>query len=182
MYNQPYYQAPPPPQPRRKRRWPWILGGILVLLIIVGSCNAGGQDNSATPVSGGAADPGLTEPTSGPAGATLVSDGVAVTASNLDSQAQFGQSSLCSMVKYVNNSDQEVSFNGGFDWKLQDPAGVIHNPSIMGDDLLSAGQLAPGGKVAGNVCFDTKGSGEYTLTMEPFISFSGDKLSWMMAR
>jgi hypothetical protein len=70
-----------------------------------------------------------------------------------------------------------------FDWKLQDPNNVIANPTIaMVDGTLSAGELAPGGKVAGKVCFtDPKLTGEYAILNEELVSLSSTPVRWKTA-
>lgn len=45
-----YVQAPPPP---KKRRWPYVLGGIVVLLFIIGIANGGGSKPASTSVTPG---------------------------------------------------------------------------------------------------------------------------------
>jgi hypothetical protein len=47
QYPQPFAHVPqqggygPPPAPRKVRKWPWVVGGIVLLVIIIGSANAG---------------------------------------------------------------------------------------------------------------------------------------------
>ena len=194
--NQPWrYPDPAPMKPAKKRRWPWILGGAIAFFVVVGSCSAATApttpEAAVSPVTmpPPAADqiPTPTVPeqvvpdlTAGGPGDTLVSEGLAVTASPLTNTTWAGMSLTCSNVTYKNGSAEEKSFNGLFDWKIQDPAGVIRNTSIGGDDALSAGQLAPGGTVSGNVCFDRGTAGEYTLTMEPLSLFSSESLTWKL--
>ena len=191
------YPDPQPPQ-KKKRRWPWIAGGTIAAFVVVGACSAAiappaptqplsdtasgqvpppvAQQIPAPPVPDGI----VPDLTSGGAGDTLVSDGLAVTAQGLKSQTWAGMKITCSEVTYQNGSTEEKSFNGLFDWKIQDPAGVIRNTSIGGDDTLSSGQLAPGGTVTGNVCFDPGPAGDYTLTMEPLSLFSSESLMWKL--
>ncbi len=84
----------------------------------------------------------------------------------------------CAAVTYTNNGDKAVDFQGYWDWKAQNPAGVITNPTYGGEGSLSNGQLAPGGTVSGNVCFDGSDPGEYLLNFDPQLSLSADKASW----
>jgi hypothetical protein len=106
-------------------------------------------------------------------------DGLVVTGGPIKKvKQQFGDAVLCSDVTYVNNSGEQQSYNL-FDWKLQNPNGVIATPTVyIGDGGLSSGELtAGGGKVAGKVCFDDpKLAGEYTVIYEP--TFSGTHVEW----
>jgi hypothetical protein len=111
-------------------------------------------------------------------------EGLVITAGPLQKvRQQFGDPVVCSDVNYVNNSHENRGFNGGFDWKLQDPNNVIANPTIaMVDGTLSAGELAPGGKVAGKVCFtDPKLTGEYAIINEELVSLSSTPVRWKTA-
>ena len=66
------------------------------------------------------------------------------------------------------------------DWKLQDPAGAIRRISLGSDNDLSSGELAPGGTVSGQVCFDAKSGaqGTWTVIYEGGI-FGSENLSWV---
>ena len=72
--------------------------------------------------------------------------------SNLAAKTSF-ISGLCLTVTHVNNDKHALSFNI-FEWKLQDPNGVARSMSIFGDNDLGSGELAPGGTVTGDVCFE----------------------------
>ncbi len=82
-----HYPPPaPPPQPvKRRRKWPWIVAGIVVLLVVIGSCGARNQPTAALPAgapsTAGAPVSGVTVPTldqaappatADPAGSTVV--------------------------------------------------------------------------------------------------------------
>ena len=89
---------------------------------------------------------------------------------------------LCTAVSMSNSTPKAVSFNP-FDWKLQNPAGVIREPEFGGsEDQLRSGELAAGGSVAGDVCFEFDGSapptGTWVVLMEP-SSFSGERIGWV---
>jgi hypothetical protein len=103
---------------------------------------------------------------------------MSITAAPFTKQRFLGETILCSMVTYKNGSGQKESFNGLFDWEVQTPSGVIRNPSLGGKDSLSAGELAPGGTVKGNVCFENPGeSGDYWIITK--VSFwTGEELRW----
>ena len=95
---------------------------------------------------------------------------------------------LCSTVTISNSSNEAVSFNP-FDWKLQNPAGVINDAELWGKtNELDSGQLASGGSVAGDVCFPfpAKSSngmypvptGTWVVLLEPSM-FSGERIAWV---
>lgn len=107
-------------------------------------------------------------------------EGLVITAGPIKKvRQQYGDPLLCSDVTYENRSDETPSYNG-LDWKLQDPKKNIVTTTFGGPDgTLSAGQLAPGGQVAGKVCFtDPKLPGEYFIINEEFVSFSSTPVRW----
>ena len=120
------------------------------------------------------------------AGQSITLDDVVTTATPLAEGQMLGTTAvLCSTVTIVNNGDDAASFNGGFDWKLQDPQGAARGTTLGGSDaLLSAGELAPGGTVSGDVCFDnpTGAPGQYAVIYEPAFSVSGDRAVWVNTR
>ncbi|MEJ6018664.1 DUF4352 domain-containing protein [Corynebacterium sp. H113] len=91
----------------------------------------------------------------------------------------FGDPVSCAEVTYTNNGTEVTDFAGYWDWKAQNPAGVITDPEFLSNmHTLESGELAPGGMVSGNVCFEGAEPGEYRLNYEPTLSFSSDKASW----
>jgi hypothetical protein len=114
------------------------------------------------------------------AGEVVNKDGVSLTSSAVKrGESTFGKS-LCTRVKYSNGTNAAVSFNE-FDWKLQGPNGAILSPAIGGSqNLLNSGDLAPGGSVSGDVCFDEKSGaqGQYVVLYQGSI-FSGDRIAWL---
>lgn len=97
------------------------------------------------------------------AGETVTVNEVAVTATAIAPQSNTLGSFLCSTVTYVNNGMDQATFNI-FDWKLQDPAGAARTVGIFGDNDLQSGDLAPGGTVTGDVCFEgAPDAGQYVL-------------------
>ncbi|NKX56937.1 DUF4352 domain-containing protein, partial [Arthrobacter mobilis] len=88
---------------------------------------------------------------------------------------------LCTAVTVANGSDETIDFNA-MDWKLQSPGGTIANTSFSGsDNMISAGQIAPGGSTKGDVCFDAKDAeeGQYVVLYEPVFSFFSDRGAWI---
>ncbi len=92
---------------------------------------------------------------------------------------------LCVPVNLENTSDDTVDFNP-FDWKLQFPTGTIKDSTFMGsDDLLSSGQIAPGGTATGDICFDAPDAaaeGQHIVLYEPAFSFFSDRGAWINER
>jgi hypothetical protein len=188
----------------RKKRFV-IPIGFVVLLVAVSALNGGG---GKAPTSGGATGaapanpapanraPAAGGPAAAPAfpgaapadtvaqaGAPVDKDGLVLTSTAIKAgDSTFGKT-LCTTVGYSNGTDRSVSFNG-FDWKLQDPNGTILSMTIGGSsNTLNSGDLAPGGKVAGDVCFENKGapSGQYVVLYQGGI-FSGDRVAWLNQR
>jgi Domain of unknown function (DUF4352) len=188
----------------RKAQRPWykkkrfILAILIVVIIVIivssnsgksGSSGAtvvspGGQAAPAAPAQSSDAPPafpGATKnDTIAKAGDAVNKDDLVLTTTALKAgDSTFGKS-LCSRMTYQNNKKDAVSFNA-FDWKLQDPNGAILTTTIGGSsNLLNSGDLAPGGKVSGDVCFDNKSgaSGQYVLLYQGNV-FSGDRIAWL---
>lgn len=123
--------------------------------------------------------PAPERPTTGVPGDVLTSrDGLQVSAGSLSDRTDFGGPVKCTDVTYRNTGSGTASFNI-WDWKLQDPAGAIRRISLGSDNDLSSGELAPGGTVSGQVCFDAKSGaqGTWTVIYEGGI-FGSENLSW----
>jgi hypothetical protein len=118
------------------------------------------------------------------AGESVTTDSkIAMTATKLTPGDSTIHKTLCSTVTYQNGGSDTASFNGGFDWKLQDPNGAIIMTGLLGsNNLLNAGQLVPGGKTSGDVCFDApqgSPSGTYVLLLDPTFRFTSDRIAWI---
>jgi len=113
------------------------------------------------------------------AGSAVSVNGIDVTATPLAPQSDALGSYLCSTVTYLNNSDSPASFNS-FDWALQDPAGASRTVATFGDNSLQSGDLAPGGTVTGDVCFDgsTTNPGQYVVLYDASI-FGNARGAWI---
>jgi len=184
-------------QPFYTRVWLWLLA-IILLIIVSSAVSGGGNDPSGGPVSGdvagNAADPpaGPTFPgqqkgdTVAAAEQTITLDNVEITTTPLYDGRTVGSTPVvCSTVVIVNNGDAAVSFDGGLDWKLQDPDDVARGTTPGGTDtLLGSGELAPGDAVARDVCFDNSARtpGLYALIYQPAFSLSGDRAVWLGTR
>jgi hypothetical protein len=68
------------------------------------------------------------------AGQAVNADGLMLTAGPLRSGNSMADDTLCAPVAYSNGRKEPVSFNGGFDWKLQDPNGAIVMTGLLGSD------------------------------------------------
>ena len=185
------------------RRW-WFI--VLVLLVVLTSCTialGGGTDTAtgpetatpspAAPARTGSApaapaapvQPAVTYPgrldtdNVADAARTTDFDNVRTTATNLVAAKTPLSSGLYSTVTHVNNDKDSLSFNI-FEWKLQDPSGVARSIGIFGDNDLGSGELAPGGTVTGNVCFDGDAvRGQYVLIYEPLGCFTCGRGIWL---
>jgi hypothetical protein len=182
-------------KPIYKRIW-FILLVAIVLIIIIVQASGGSDDGASVSGSGdsssdsGAASAGPTfqgqtdKDTSAEPGQTITLDDVAITSAPLaDGDSTLGPT-LCSNVTIVNNGKDSQSFNP-YDYKLQDPAGASRDVTIGGtDNALNSGDLAPGGTVSGDVCFDNKtaASGTYALIYAPAFSFSNERAVWVNNR
>ena len=190
----PRYQPPAPaPKAKKRRKWPFVAAGIILLILAISIAGGGGESGgtAASGTSGQAATgsavtfPGSTSnDIVGNAGDTLTVGDLQITATPLkDGDSTLGET-LCSTVTYVNTGSGQESFNGGFDWKLQDPNGAALMTGFTGSSsMLSAGRLAPSGRTTGDVCFDDKAGakGRYILLFDP-MSFSSERGAWIMPR
>lgn len=193
-------------QPEKKKggcmKWGLIILGALIVIGILMAIFGGGEDSDST---GGSSDTGTasdetaggaeggdnaseeevleeSETTNFAIGETYTtSNGVDITVSSLRASSDaLGSNYTCADVTYTNNGDDQADFQGYWDWKLQNPSGVITDPTAnINEDALSTGELAPGGSVSGAVCFDGGESGEYQLVFEPTLSFSRDTATWV---
>lgn len=186
----------------RKARRPWykkkrfILGLALIAIVAIIVVNTGGDDDKPTVAAPGApvsaaqgpdaqpAFPGATEnDVVAQAGQTVDADGVRITTTQITRGDSTLGETLCTTVTYDNQSDQPSTFNGGFDWKLQSPNGAILSNTPMGsDNLLQSGELAPGGKMTADVCFDARQgnpAGQYVVLLDPTFRFSSDRIAWV---
>jgi hypothetical protein len=115
-------------------------------------------------------------------GGAISVDGVVISAAALREVNTSIGNYLCSQVVYQNNSSESMNFNGGFDWKLQDPNGVGRMTGFGGSkNSLSAGELAPGGNLSGDVCWDGEQvlKGQYVILLDPSFDFSDDRYAWL---
>jgi hypothetical protein len=167
---------------------------IVVIIIITSVSNGGKKDSSATvaPSTGASAAAPAATPAAaafpgskkgdvvGQAGAPLKVGDATVTAAPLAAgDATLGKT-FCTATTLSNGSKETIKFNA-FDWKLQTPAGTIVNTGFAGSkNMLSSGEIAPGGTASGDVCFDNKNAeaGQFVVLYQPVFSFS-DRAAWI---
>lgn len=187
----------------KKKRF--ILALILLLIIVIAVATGGGDEEAKTGSENGAAAgsaeqapaekaeqapaedaapafPGAEKSdVVGQAGDALVLGDITVTATAIiNGDATLG-ATYCTSATLQNNSDKTIDFNL-MDWKLQAPSGTILNATFMGsDNLLSSGQVAPGGTATGDACFDNKASetGQHVVLYAPVFSFFSDRGAWI---
>lgn len=175
-------------------KWGAIIVGAIVLIAILATVFGGGDDSSSGSSNEGSSDTqagGETEQAGGETeqveegtdfalGETYTTrDGMDILVSSFGLASNPLGQNACAEVTYTNNGDEQASFQGYWDWKVRNPAGVITDPTFTGDNDLDSGELAPGGTVSGSVCFDSTEPGEYSLVYEPTLSFSGDTATWV---
>ena len=186
--QQPYNPQQPAPEKKKKggcMKWGAIIAGILILILILSSVLGGDDDSDSSSSSNdNASDEEIveeSETTDYQLGETFTTgDDLAITVTGFTSTTDaMGTAYRCADVELVNNGSDAQDFAVAFDWKLQDPNGVIGDPAITGESTLGTGELAPGGNVAGSVCFDDAGAGEYKMIYEPSLSFSRETATWV---
>lgn len=189
----------------KKKRFilPLALIVLIIIISIATSGGGGGNNTTGTTNTDPSPEPTVADPTSEPtvtesqppafpgaqasdvvgqAGETLTLGDIAVTSTPLIAgDATFGGSTLCTTATVQNNSDETIDFST-LDWKLQAPSGTINNTTFTGSqNLLSTGQVAPGGTATGDICFDNEPveSGQSVVLYEPIFDFFSDRGAWI---
>lgn len=156
--------------------------GVWGLVVVVGAAEPLGRDpegvppvvepgESATPEGGTIAARFGDRVTVG--GITLVTDPLQDTG-----QPSSGGPAVCSTVAYENTGGAAAPFTPS-DWSIRSAQGVITAPTSTGDDdLLGSGELVPGGRTSGRVCFEGTAAGSTLLYQgspsdRHQVSFSG---------
>lgn len=184
----------------RKAQRPWykkkrfiVPLAVVLLVVIISVSTSGGSGGGTAVVAGGSAAqdpnappafPGATsEDVVAQAGEAVDAEGLVVTTTTLVAGDSTLGDTLCTTATYNNGTAGPASFNGGFDWKLQDPNGTILMTGFAGsDNILSAGEIAPGGNTSGDVCFSApqgNPSGQYVVLLDPTFSFSSERIAWL---
>lgn len=181
----------------RKAQRPWykkkrfiVPLAIILLIVIISAANGAGGGASPAPGGSAAQDPAAPPAFAGAtsddvvaqAGETVDANGVSVAATALtDGDSTLGET-LCTTVTYNNGGASPAMFSL-IDWKLQDPNGTILNTGFTGsNNLLSTGEIAPGGSASGDVCFDApqgNPAGQYVVLLDPSFSFSSERYAWL---
>lgn len=204
-YGQP---TPPPQPPQRKFGWGARIGAGVLGLFLFGSCmnaigsrepratssaNSATTQQAAVPIAPAApaqaaapAFPGAQPDdivTSASGNVTI--DGVTLIATPLSPGDDTFGSTLCTSVTYANDSGDQVRY-GVFDWSMQNPAGAIVNITFFGGDdaHLGTGELAPGGRTEGTMCFEDENasSGDYVLLYDSPSFLSSERAAWINPR
>ena len=174
-----------------------IVFGVLVLVAVIIAALSSGDDDSPSVTPGDNSSQGSAQDessgvdfqgkaqgdTAANAGDSIPKDEVSTTSSPLTAESTtFGSQVMCTTITINNGSDKPVNFNS-IDWKMQDPNGVARMTTYGGDRAeLSFGDLAPGGQVSGDVCFEGDPAaqpGQYVVLNDGFISFSSNRLAWV---
>lgn len=91
---------------------------------------------------------------------------------------------VCTTSSIVNTQSQDEKYSL-FEWKLQDPNGVIHQtkvPPTVSKDTIGTGKLAPGEEASGQVCFDidpVRIPGEYVVLYRSTDTPNAGRLGWV---
>ncbi len=170
QYGPPPGWAPPgaspqgggePPRKRgRLRKLLLIVGAVLVSVVACTFAVSGGGSDPAPTAPGTAAPEPNADPSpaeddlTGNAGETITMGEVAITSTPLVTGTSGYTETLCTTATIVNSGDEAVPFNPLY-WKLQDPQGAARTATFTpGETGMSSGELAPGGTVTGDVCFE----------------------------
>lgn len=165
-----------------------VLATVVVLLAVGFRRAANSVANSLTPKAGrpsgyhGPAYPGMLvqdKVAAGP-GASIEFNGQELTATDLSLTAGlFGLgNTLCTTVTTVDRGSTSIDV-GPADWKLQAPDGTVETFQLNGN--LQGGQIAPGARSSGTVCFaDTGQRGTYELLWQPL--FQVGRGVWLLQR
>lgn len=127
----------------------------------------------------GAAYPGMIQQdhvAAGP-GASVEVAGQLLSAGDLKATPGLFGNTLCTSVTIANQS-QTTANVGPSDWKLQQPDGTVVSFALTG--TLQSGQIAPGGRAAGTVCFpDNNQQGTFVLLWQPLLQVA--RGVWLLA-
>ncbi len=161
-----------------------IIGAIVANVLLgaaVDSVSDSIEEDEAANAEAATQFPGATaDDVVGQAGETLTVGDITATTTALTPQTDaLDASYLCSTVTYVNNGTEQGTFNT-FDWSLQDPDGAARTVGIFGDNNLQSGDLAPGGTVTGDVCFEGAATapGQYVLLYAGSL-FGSERGAWL---
>lgn len=114
------------------------------------------------------------------AGDMLFLDNTAIVSYPLEtSSSAIDGEGLCTNVSILNNDTDILTFNL-LEWKLQDPSGVSRMVGFFsGSNDLSSGELAPDGRVSGDVCFEGADPGQYLVIYDSIGCFTCGREVWI---
>ncbi|RNL49481.1 DUF4352 domain-containing protein [Arthrobacter oryzae] len=187
----------------RKASRPWfkkkrfIFPLILVLIIIITVASNSGKKDATTTSSPEASTPSTQASPAKAAAAAFpgakdtdvvgkggdalkIGDATVTSTALINGDATLG-ATLCTTVSLQNASKDTLNFTI-FDWKLQSPSGTILTSGFSGSkNLLSTGEIAPGGTATGDVCFDNKQAapGQYIALYQPTFKFFTNRAAWI---
>lgn len=142
---------------------------------------APGQSSAAQPPAQGQFPGQTADDQVAPAGSPITIDGLTITTTPLAAQTTVLGNYWCTSVTYQNGGSGQAPYNL-FDWKVLNPSGASESATLTGQDgALSSGELAPGGTVTGNVCFNDSSvqPGQDVVLYEVTSLFSNDRGAWL---
>ena len=161
-------------------KWGAIIVGAIVLIAILATVFGGGDDSSSGSSNEGSSDTqagGETEQveegTDFALGETYTTrDGMDILVSSFGLASNPLGQNACAEVTYTNNGDEQASFQGYWDWKVQNPAGVmpIRPSPATASPMASCSRW----HVSGSVLRQRR-AGEYRL-VEPTLSSAATPL------
>lgn len=172
----------PQPQPKKRRRWPWIVGGILVLLFVIGI--AGGSDPAPATGSGPGAPAAPAAPAAAPETVEvafgtpyswdneeiLISEPRQHTEDNLFLQPEGRYVAFDVTVRNIGDRDRDVL---GTEITVVHAGRAAQEAFIAGSDAFPQGRIPPGGEVTFTQVYDVGTEpGEVRVSVRPDL-FAG---------
>lgn len=180
-YGPQQYGPPQAAAPKKKRKkWPWILLAVVVLLVGMFACTAGGGEDAETTSGGGE---GAEEPAEGEGALGIGDTGQVgdwkVTVNGTETAATTGdeyfeeeaQGEFVIVDMTVENGGSEATTFDGTALSLVDADGNSHSASTsLSDDSFFLEQINPGNQATGTAAFDVpEGTDAVALEVEdPF--------------
>lgn len=159
-YGQPYPPAPAPVPPKKTKKWPWIVGGVVALIVIASVANGGKNDtsttNTTTPAAASApvAAPPVAEKPAAPAKRTVVYEVTGAGTANNITYTSDGMTST-----------EQVS-NVPLPWSktIELPTGeALQMVSVLAQAGTGTPEIAAKITVDGKVIKEGKSSGQYAV-------------------
>ncbi|MFA5030369.1 MAG: DUF4352 domain-containing protein [Patescibacteria group bacterium] len=150
------------PVPKKKsHKWLWILGGIVILIIIIAVAGGNGEPKKVGETN--TASSNTNQQTEYAVGDTVKISDYTMTINKIERKWQSpanydkpesGREYVLAEVTITNEGKSSISYNT-FDFKMQDSNGVQKTEAYtMATNKLNSGDLAPGGKITGNLVYD----------------------------